>query len=118
MEVEKLITRSNAVPHMRRGIDRAELVRSAPWSAWDVIRRHLGPRAGRVRCLFIDDLQRFNGPIELELYLAEELERIELIDNGVMIRVYTRGYIQELVRGRATLRPILLIQTPGGYVCQ
>ena len=23
----------------------------------------------------LDDLQRFNGPIELELYLAEELER-------------------------------------------
>jgi hypothetical protein len=117
-QVEKLVTRSDAVPHMRSAITRDELVRRSPWSAYDILKARLGPRFNRIACLFIDDIQRRNGTEELYSYLPEELERIEIIDNGVMVRLYTRRQIQELVRGRVTLRPILLIETPGGYICQ
>lgn len=117
-QVEKLVTRSNAVPHPRSAITRQELVRRSPWSAYDILKARLGPRFNRIACLFIDDIQRRNGTEELYGYLPEELERIEIIDNGVMVRLYTRRQIQEQVRGRVVLRPILLIETPGGYICQ
>lgn len=117
-QVERIVKRSDAVPHARSAITRDELVRRSPWSAYDIIKARLGPRFNRIACLFIDDIQRRNGTEELYSYLPEELERIEIIDNGVMVRLYTRRQIQDLVRGRVILRPILLIATPGGYLCQ
>ena len=117
-QVERIVTRSDAVPHARHAIGRAELVRRSPWSAYDIIKARLGLRFDRIRCLFIDDIQRHNGNIELQMVMPEELERIEIIDGGVMVRLYTRRQIQDLVRGRVILRPILLVETPGGYLCQ
>jgi hypothetical protein len=117
-QVERIVKRSDAVPHARSAITRHELVRRSPWSAYDILKTRLGPRFNRIACLFIDDMQRRNGTEELYSYLPEELERIEIIDNGVMVRLYTRRQVQELVRGRVTLRPIMLIETPGGYICQ
>ncbi|HSL69339.1 MAG TPA: hypothetical protein VK864_03815 [Longimicrobiales bacterium] len=50
-------------------------------------------------------------------YLVDELLRIEVIDRGTMVRLYTRRKIGRLT-GNRTLPPIVLMKTGRGVICK
>jgi hypothetical protein len=115
-QVARLETRSNAVAYAKRAVHRDELVRKANWTIADIVKSHLAGRLG-VQCVILDDQLLAFGMIQLETYLPDELERIEIIDRGTMLRVYTRRYIQRLMSNRP-LAPIVLVKTPRGVICR
>jgi hypothetical protein len=78
----------------------------------------IGGNTRRIRCVVIDDRLYRDGLAMLTTYLPDQLERIEVLDRGTMVRVYTRDFIQRMMGNRVTLAPILLIETPGGYICR
>ncbi|MCI0436101.1 MAG: carboxypeptidase-like regulatory domain-containing protein [Gemmatimonadetes bacterium] len=81
-------------------IDRETLMRRNG-TALDVMKSEWGQFLSRIACILIDDVQRYNGLDELGLYFPEELERIEVLFRGRMLRIYTRTYIQRML-GRGT----------------
>jgi len=91
-------------------ITREDLIREGNGTALDVMRSHWGPFLGRISCILIDDQQRYNGLDELGLYLPEELERIEVLERGRMLRVYTRDFIQRMLGGGMKLRRPVFIE--------
>jgi hypothetical protein len=66
----------------------------------------------------IDDVQRAFGMEQLDTYMPEELQYIEILDGGGMIRAYTRRYISRKLGPEVTLPPILLVKTPMGPLCR
>lgn len=75
-------------------MDREYLLRNQNATALDLIRRRYGMFLGRIACILIDDRQSYNGLAELAHFLPEELERIEVLKRGKMLRIYTRDYIR------------------------
>jgi hypothetical protein len=122
-QVKRLEIRSRSVAQYRRDQwDRAELQRYRG-TVTDLMKTRFG-RAG-VSCLFIDDLpvavpagRISTGAANqiVETYFADELQRVEIFNKGTMVRLYTRRYLARM--GGKELRPITLIITPLGPVCQ
>lgn len=130
MQVERLQTRVAAVGHSVSSFDRAELMLEFGSTLYDLVRRNL--RASQrlptpmslqrrpqpiVPCLFIDERRALFGLDELYHYLPETVERIEIIDRGTMVRIYTRRYIQEMMRRRAQPQAIVLAKGTGAPIC-
>jgi hypothetical protein len=106
IQLENLEKRARAVPYRRRHIDGDEMTNG---TAYDVLRYQFGVESAA--CILIDDNLRGSTAIgELKLIPAHELSRMELIDGGTMVRVYTRDYLRQLVSGRIELRPINIIK--------
>jgi hypothetical protein len=101
----------------QRTLDRAAVEGQGGSTAHDVVRRALGLRMSRLTCLFIDDRQSFVGEEELHAYSAEEIERVEILDSGTMVRIYTGRFVQRMVGGRQRVAPILLVKGMGRPIC-
>jgi hypothetical protein len=117
-QVARLVTRANAVPYMRMALSREELVRQSNWAVSDLLKSRLGPWMSRIQCVVIDDVLKPFGLQELETWLPDQLERLEIINRGVMIRAYSRDYVGRRMQSRTPLAPIMLIPTPGGWICR
>ena len=76
-------------------MDREYLLRNRNATALDLIQHRYGVFVDRVTCILIDDRQSYNGLAELAHFLPEELERIEVLERGKMLRIYTRDYIRD-----------------------
>ncbi len=95
--------RSAIMPPM----DRERLVREGNGTVLDVLQSEYSIHLGRVRCILIDERQSYNGLEELALILPEELERIEVLERGLMLRIYTRDFIRKMLGGGIELvRPV------------
>jgi hypothetical protein len=116
--VAEIEIRSRAIPYARRHIGRADLLRRRNFPVGDLLRQMLGTRIRRVQCVMIDDVQRAFGMEQLDTYMPEELQYIEILDGGGMIRAYTRRYISRKLGPEVTLPPILLVKTPMGPLCR
>jgi hypothetical protein len=90
-------------------MDRDYLLRNRNATALDLIRHRYRLFLGRVRCILIDDRQRYNGLDELAHFFPDELERIEVLDRGRMLRIYTRDYIRTMVGGEVELATPLFV---------
>jgi hypothetical protein len=99
-QVEKLHTRVEAIATSLHAIDRATLLRTPGWTARDVVVSRL-PYNRRIQCLVIDERPFLGGDVRdvLRSFLAEEIERIEILGRGAMVRVYTRRFMQQMIRG-------------------
>jgi hypothetical protein len=122
-QITRLEVRTRGVGQSLRQVDREALMRLSTVSLYDVVVRLLPPAPGgpgtrEVPCLFIDERRSVAGMAELMSYLPDEIERVEIIARGVMVRVYTRRYVQEMIRKRANPGAIVLIETPRGVTCQ
>lgn len=84
-------------------MDREYLLRNRGGTALDLIRFRYGPLLRRLKCILIDDRQSYNGLDELNHFVPEELERIEVLKGGAMLRIYTRDYIRDMVGGGVEL---------------
>jgi hypothetical protein len=111
VQVARLEERSR--PHLAAimpPMDREYLMANRNATALDLIRYRYGQRINRVGCILIDDRQSYNGLDELNHYLPDELERIEMLYRGAMLRIYTRDYLSKLVGGGVTLVKPLYVQ--------
>lgn len=91
-------------------IDREELLRNRG-TVLDLVQFRYGVNLRRVRCILIDDRQTYNGLDELALILPDELERIEVLERGAMLRIYTREFIKTMLGGGVRLaRPLYVPQ--------
>ncbi len=110
LQDEQLEVRSRGQPYARTEFDREALLERSNWSAYDIIADRLGTRDLHAQCVFIDETEKSFGLDELKTMYPDELQRIEIIDKGTMIRVYTRLYIQRMLQHRVTLGTLLLIK--------
>ena len=104
-QVERIEVRSRAVSRALSALDRTTLLRLSGWTLEDVLAMRIPPTRP-VLCLVIDESPFQGGRLRdvLDAYLAQEIERVEIIDRGRMVRVYTRRFIQRLIRDRASLQ--------------
>jgi hypothetical protein len=87
-------------------IDRDALLRSNG-TILDILESRYSINLKRVRCILIDERQSYNGMQELALYLPEDVERVEVLERGAMLRIYTREFIRKMLGGGVRLaRPI------------
>jgi len=114
VQVERLDTRSRPYrTPLMPVLDREELLRNIDTTALDLIKFKYGFFLGRVACILIDDRQSYNGLEQLALFLPDELERIEVLERGAMLRIYTRDYIRKMIGGGVTLaRPSMAPSKP------
>jgi hypothetical protein len=89
-------------------IDRAELVRNVNRFALDVLRDRLRSRFSRISCVIIDEKLAPLGLNQLETFLPDRIEHVEILDHGMtrkglMVRVYTRDFFADLIAGNAEL---------------
>jgi hypothetical protein len=95
-QVERIENRAR--PHataVMPALDREYLLRNRNATALDIVQTRYGLFLGRIRCILIDDRQTYNGLAELAHFLPDELERIEVLLRGIMLRIYTREYLRE-----------------------
>ncbi len=115
-QVDRLDQRTLRSPFGREVIGRDELLLKMHSStAYDVLIDHLGTfRLRRIVCVLIDDRERPYGVDELKSYLPDQIERMEWLtrhpDRSIMLRIYTRGYLQDLVAGGAKLTPLIFVE--------
>ncbi len=68
----------------------------------------------RPRCVIIDDVPSENPVDELDLYMAYEMERVEALFGGGMLRIYSREYVARMTAGDVKLRrPVYAETFPG-----
>lgn len=92
-------------------IGREDLLRSNG-TLLDVVKSRYSINLDRVICILIDDRQTYNGLAELALVLPDDLERVEVLERGAMLRIYTREFIKRMLGGGVKLsRPLLIRDT-------
>lgn len=120
--VDRFERRRNFYPGIVRVVDREELAFSAASTAYDVVRRNapsLSPcpgnlyevcalrRGSRQQVLVcIDERRAFGGRDELEHYRPEELYMVEVYEFGRAVRLYTRWYVDRVMKSPRPLVPI------------
>ncbi|HUF51819.1 MAG TPA: carboxypeptidase regulatory-like domain-containing protein [Longimicrobiales bacterium] len=114
-QARRLLARTQASGYSVEHIGADEIMRRGHLTALDVVQTRLGTRAGRVQCVLIDD--RVRQLDELRAYPTEIVHRIEILDRSRMVRLYTTSFLQQMVEGRVTLRPIQLLPRAGGVSC-
>ena len=107
-QVDRLETRINAIAAPLTTVGREALLRHPALTAGDIVRRRL-PYNRAIQCLIVDERPFLGGDLlaVLDSYYADEIERIEILARGAMVRVYTRRFIQRMIRGAARIPPIV-----------
>ena len=111
-------------------ITRADLLRNLNATAVDVIQDRFGQSVERLQCMLIDDVPITRGDppgtrpaarppfsktqwaAELGMILPDRLERVEVLQGGRMLRLYTRDFIRRMVAGGVVLRAPLYVGPP------
>ena len=120
--VDRLERRRRFYPGLVRVVSQDDLALSAANTAYDIVRRNvptLRPcvnqvwnecvmRRGSVQPLVvcIDERPAWGGRDELEAYAAEELYMVEFYDMGRAVRLYTRWYVDTMMKRPRALVPI------------
>lgn len=109
-QVERLSRRARGVPHRLDQWNRGELGRTPGMTIADLIRQRLGGNTRPATCLFIDDVDRSSVMTGLlNHHLVDEFERVEVLDRGSMVRLYTREHLAWMT-GTEALPPIVLVK--------
>lgn len=113
--VEKLEVRSRGVNASRLQYDPANLEYYRGYTLAEFLRikglRQSPP------CFFVDDVQWAGPSRELvDSYFVEELQRVEVYDRGLMVRIYTARYLQKNIGSKEKLRSIVYMRA-GRLVC-
>ena len=116
-QVARLEKRTAGIGQSVQTIGRETLLRSNE-TMYDLVRRRVQAYRRVVRCLFIDERISGVGIEELMLFLPQQVERVEFIDRGTMVRVYTRRYVEDMMLKRAHPMAIVFIETPRGTTCK
>lgn len=100
-----------------RPLDRNRLLRWTGASLADVL---LGSyprfRLERVRCIVVDERvlpHQIDGDV-LESMSPGNVERVEFLYRGAILRIYTRDFMKRMIAGQVELRPVTYVETPLG----
>ena len=120
--VDRLERRRRFYPGLVQVVSQDDLAVSAANTAYDVLRRNipnLRPCANQIRndCILrrgtveplvvcLDERPAWGGRDELETYTAEELYLVEVYDRGRAVRMYTRWYVDTMMKRPKALVPI------------
>ncbi|MHB1327038.1 MAG: carboxypeptidase-like regulatory domain-containing protein [Gemmatimonadales bacterium] len=119
-QIERLEQRSRGrLSVLMRPLDREALLRSGGGSLRDMLRDKFGVHGRRIQCILVDDRvlpPSVDGPI-LGTMSAKDVERVEVLFGGVMVRIYTREFIRRMISGRVVLRPPVYVAMARPPVC-
>jgi hypothetical protein len=123
-QMERLDERLEAAPTFATVFDREDILMREGWSAANLVRSRLG-HLWRLNCLIVDEREitpdADGEGLEdyLETILATDVERMELHrhDRMVMVRVYTRSFVREMLRGNTELGSIQILNAGGRPFC-
>ena len=101
-------------------IGRELLLRSGSLPLSEVLRRHHSRRVGRVRCVVIDEelVPPFLDGAVLSSTLPGDVERMEFLFGGAMLRIYTRDFMRNLLAGAAELVEPTYVGAANPPVCK
>lgn len=116
MQVDRIVDVTRGRRSVIRALDRDGLLRFAgTFTVYDMLLNEYGRRLERVECIVVDEVQipRVRGwRSYLSTMLPEELERVEFLFRGAMLRIYTRDFIRRMPVGRVELRAPLFFSRP------
>ena len=124
MQVRRLQVRMQSFPMTVRAFNRDRIMEHPVMTVGEFVDRsvhRLPNRAARAiqsaqsACVFVDD--RKVEPAMIDGLLPELIERVEVYNNGSMIRVYTKRYVASLV-ARAGLGKATYMSIGTGVVCE
>lgn len=99
-------------------MNRDELMRRGNSTVLDVLRSRYGIHMRRISCILIDERQTYNGLEELALYFPEEIERVEVLERGAMLRIYTRDFMRKMIGGNVRLQRPVYVSYGNPPVCR
>lgn len=102
-QVERIDERLNRIPGRTRSVSREEILRFTAGTVEDLVQVKLGVRAAK--CLMVDERLAPFGMEELRALLPEQVQQVELmiIDRDIMVRVYTRHFMQRMTGNNVRL---------------
>lgn len=118
-QLRRLDVAANAVPYPVRSLRRADMLAHAAPTVVEML-KYRGVNLKLVECVVIDGRPRMHG-MEASLpgvglvnaglalvahMMPEEVERIDIINRGAMLRVYTYGWVRHELPQRARIRPV------------
>lgn len=116
MQVERIADVTRGRSSVIRSLDREGLLRfSGTFTVYDMLLYEYGRRLQRVQCIVVDEeqIQRSRGwRSYLSTMLPEELERVEFLFGGGMLRIYSREFIRRMSVGRVELTRPLMFPRP------
>ena len=123
-QMERLDERLEASPTFATVFDREDMLMREGWSAANLVRSRLGHARG-LNCLIVDEQEitpdADGGGLEeyLETILATDVERMELQrhERMVMVRVYTRSFVRDMLRRDTDLGSIQILNAGGRPFC-
>jgi hypothetical protein len=104
---------------LMRPLDRDALLRSGGVSLRDVLRAKYSIHLRRLRCVLVDDKQlppAVDGPM-LGTMHPEDIQRVEVLFNGAMLRIYTREFIRRMIGRQVDLRAPVYVNIANPPVC-
>lgn len=121
-QVRRLEERAETHRAMTIALDREEALLREGWSAYDIVRGRFGLGQARgIGCLVVNEREVQEGPPDeyLQSMLATDVERIEVhnLNRVLMVRVYTRDFVRDMLRGDQELGEIRFVITPTRLMC-
>ena len=117
VQVGRLVERAAGRRATMRPMDRERLLRWAGRTdLLGVLEFEYSRRLGRVVCTVVDEEQILGLPIWT--LLPEELERIEFLFRGRMLRIYTREFLAEMIARDIELREPRYYGLSGSPICK
>lgn len=102
-----------------RPLNREDLLRWSGASLKDVLRVKFPVRRRRIRCVVVDEkaLTPEMTPGVLDTTLAQDVERMEFLFRGAMLRVYTREFMRTMLGSGIRLRRPLFVEMAHPPLC-
>lgn len=124
LQADRLETLTIGRRAVTRSIERDDALDfAATFTVYDMLLSEYGGRLERVRCLVVDEEQisprHQDWPTYLGTMLPEEVERVDFLFRGSMLRIYTRDFIKRMSLTAVTLNdPTYVDGSPGEPLCR
>ena len=98
-------------------MDRSTIMQFVNSTVLDMLKQYYGFSLDRVSCVVLDDHVSGAGLAPFVTLVPDKLERVEVLQRGTMMRIYTREYLRRLVSGGRRL-PDLSHLDRNGSTCR
>lgn len=121
VEVRRLEDRAHPqISALMGSMNRDDLLRWSGTTLMELLRTKFPIHGRRVRCVIFDEdyLDPMAAAGMLETTLARDVERIEFLFRGAMLRVYTRPFMRTMLGGGLQLREPVYVEIADPPYCQ
>ncbi len=109
-QIERINQRSRGrLSVLMRPLDREALLRSGGGSLREILKARYSIHLRRLGCIVVDDqpLPPFISGAMLDAMNPVDIERVEVLFRGAMLRIYTRNFIRRMISRPVQLPPIV-----------